>query len=60
MTLYKEQEVQEEARTTEPNMKDLHREIAAVQIQVYKNNLALNMIEQIIQDMKRSEILGPM
>jgi len=25
MTLYKEEEVQEEARTTEPSMKDLHR-----------------------------------
>ncbi len=48
MKLYKEQEVQEEARKTELNVKDLHKEIVAVQIQVYINNLAHNRIEQSV------------
>ena len=39
-------------------MKDLYREIVAVNIQVYINNLALSKIEQNLQDMKRSEMLG--
>lgn len=39
-------------------VRDELREIAIVQIQTYKNNLALGRIEQTLQDMKRSEMLG--
>lgn len=54
MTFYKKREEQEEARPMEPSMKDLHKEISIVQIQLYLNNLVVNRIEQRIQDMKRS------
>lgn len=64
MTLNQEQvvcgriEAKENTKEKDPVKAKLLRDIATMKIQTYRNNLVLERIEQTLQDMKRSKILG--
>ena len=64
MTLNREQvaggrtEAKENTKEKDLVKAELLGEIATFQIQTYRDNLALGRIEQTLQDMKRSEMLG--